>query len=145
MATGSSQNYSNHVRRDPAFHFFVLPVLTITLVGAIAHAVRRPGIHSVWWAILVAAIIVLAFKCRLYALKVQDRLIRLEERLRLATVLPDPLRARIGELTLSQLIGLRFASDVELANLVSRALNEGLSGKQIKQAVQLWRPDEFRV
>jgi hypothetical protein len=145
MAKGSSQNYANHVRHDPAIHFFVLPVAVLALVGAIVHAVRHPNAYSVWWVFPVAAGLVLVFKCRLYALKVQDRVIRLEERLRLANVLPDPLRARIGELTEGQLIGLRFASDGELAELVSRALDEKLSGDQIKKAVKQWRPDEWRV
>jgi hypothetical protein len=145
MADGAPQNFSNHTRHDPLFHLFILPVFAITLIATIVHLVRRPGLHSAWLVVFVVAAIVAIFKIRLYALKVQDRVIRLEERLRLASLLDDALRPRIAEFTESQLIALRFASDVELPALAARALNEKLSASDIKKAVQQWRPDYWRV
>ncbi len=85
------------------------------------------------------------FKVRLYSLKVQDRVIRLEERLRLTQLSQEPLRSRIPELTVGQLCALRFASDAEVAKLAERALNEKLSRADIKKAIQTWRPDYWRV
>ncbi len=141
----AEQNYSNHTRFDPLFHFFILPVFAISLVATIVHLVRRPGLHSAWMFVVMVAAVAAVFKIRLYALKVQDRVIRLEERLRLATLLDPTLRPRIPEFTESQLIALRFASDAELPALAARALNEKLSRDDIKKAVQQWRPDYWRV
>jgi hypothetical protein len=141
----ASQNLSNYTRYDPAFHFFVLPVVAISLIGAIVHLVRRPGLHSAWLVVVVIAVMVAVFKIRLYALKVQDRVIRLEERLRLASLLDPALRPGIAELTESQLIALRFASDGELPALAARALNEKLASAEIKKAIQQWRPDYWRI
>ena len=94
---------------------------------------------------IALAALVAVFKIRLYALRVQDRVIRLEERIRLASVLSEPLRSRIGGLTGAQLVALRFASDTELPSLVERALQEKLSRADIKKAVVNWRPDYSRI
>lgn len=145
MAGPVAQTFSNHTRYDPLFHFFILPVFAITLIVTIVHLVRRPGLHSAWMLVIMVAAVVALFKIRLYALKVQDRVIRLEERLRLARLLDESLRPRIGEFTESQLVGLRFASDAELPALAARALSEKLSRDEIKKAVQQWRPDNWRV
>jgi len=105
----------------------------------------RDNFHSFLLIVLAVAMLTLTFKVRLYALKVQDRIIRLEERLRLTQLLSEPLRSRIPELTEGQLCGLRFASDAEVPKLVERALNEKLKRKDIKQSIQNWRPDYWRV
>ncbi|MGO8719525.1 MAG: DUF6526 family protein [Acidobacteriaceae bacterium] len=145
MSEKKQQTYANHARIDPWYHYFLVPVLLITFGLAVAHLVRHPHFGSAWHVVLAFALIVLAVKARTYALKAQDRVIRLEERLRLATLLPEPLRGRIGELEMRQLIALRFASDAETPALVERTLTEKLTAKQIKQAIQNWRPDNFRV
>jgi hypothetical protein len=115
------------------------------LIAAIVHVVMYPN----WWGAVaifgVLWLIVLMFKVRLYALKVQDRVIRLEERLRLQTILSEPLRARVGELNEGQLIALRFASDSEAAGLVEKTLAGKLDRKAIKESVQQWRADNWRV
>jgi len=89
----------------------------------------RDHVHAFLLILLALAFLVLASKVRFYALKVQDRVIRLEERLRLTQLLPEPLRSRIPELTEGQLCGLRFASDAEVAKLAERALNESCPGR----------------
>ena len=146
------QTYANHTRFDPPFHFFLLPVFAVGLVMSLIHffyhlheSDRRANIHSFLLIVLAVAMLTLVFKVRLYSLKVQDRIIRLEERLRLTQLLSDPLRSRIPELTEGQLVGLRFASDAEVPKLVERALNEKLKRKDIKKSIQNWRPDYWRV
>jgi hypothetical protein len=95
--------------------------------------------------VVAVALAVVIVKLRNYPLRVQDRVIRLEERLRLASLLPEPLRSRIPELTEGQLVALRFASDAEVAKLAERALSEKLSPADIKKSIQTWRPDYWRV
>jgi heme/copper-type cytochrome/quinol oxidase subunit 4 len=152
MAETKPQNYANHTRFDPLFHFFIGPVFILGVILSLIHffAHLREGdfhdhFHAALIVLLAIALLVVVFKERLYALKVQDRVIRLEERLRLTQLLSEPLRSRIPELTEDQLIGLRFASDAEVSGLVERALNEKLDRKAIKKAIQNWRPDYWRV
>ena len=152
MAEKKPQTFANHTRFDPWFHFFLLPVFGLLLILSIIHFIAhitegglRDQFHAVLLIVLALAFLVAVFKIRLYSLKVQDRVIRLEERLRLASLLPEPLRSRIPELTEGQLVALRFASDAELPKLVERALSEKLSPADIKKAIQSWRPDYWRV
>ena len=145
MAETVPQNFSNHARLDPPFHFFIVPVFAISLVIVIVDLVRHPGLRSAWLAVFMLAAATAVVKMRLYALKVQDRVVRLEEGQRLALLLDEPLRDRIGEFSESQLIGLRFASDAELPALAARTLSEKLSRADIKKAVGQWRPDRWRV
>jgi hypothetical protein len=145
MAEKKPQTFANHARYDPLFHFFVLPVFVLSTLAAIVLFLWHPTLHSAWRFVLLAAGTVAVFKIRLYALRVQDRVIRLEERLRLASLLPESSRSRIPELTEGQLLALRFASDGEVARLAERALAEKLSRAEIKKAIQTWRPDYWRV
>jgi len=152
MAESKPQNYANHTRFDPPFHFFLGPVCLLGIILSLVHFFYhlresdwRDNLHAFLLVVLAVALLVVVLKERLYALKVQDRVIRLEERLRLMQLLPEPLRSRIPELTEDQLCGIRFASDAEVPKLVERTLNEKLTRKQIKQSVQTWRPDYWRV
>lgn len=152
MAENQPQSYANHTRFDPWFHFFLGPVFILGVILALIHFFAHlshssfgENFHAFLLIVLALALLILTFKTRLYALKVQDRVIRLEERLRLMQILPEPQRARIPELTEDQLAGLRFASDAELPKLTERALNEKMSRKQIKQSIKDWRPDYWRV
>lgn len=145
MAEKKPQTFANHARLDPLFHFFVLPVFALSTLAAVVQFLWRPSLHSGWHFVLIAAATVAVFKVRLYALRVQDRVIRIEERLRLASLLPEPMRSRIPEFTEGQLIALRFASDAEVPNLADRALAEKLAPRDLKKAIQTWRPDYWRV
>jgi hypothetical protein len=145
MANTATQSLANHTRFDPPFHFFLLPLGLVAVILSVIRIIHRPTIASTLLLILAVGFVMIAAKTRGYSLKVQDRVIRLEERLRLAMLMPEAVRARIGELTESQLIALRFASDDELPGLAMRALNEGLTSKQIKKSIESWRGDYFRV
>jgi Family of unknown function (DUF6526) len=145
MAERSPQTFANHVRLDPPYHYFVLPVLAITWIVSVVFAVRHPGFVHVWIVIFNTALIVAVIRSRQYALKVQDRVIRLEERLRLATLLPDSQRSQIAKLNEGQFVALRFASDGETPALVEQILSANLAPADIKKAIKNWRPDYWRV
>ncbi|MFN0104396.1 MAG: DUF6526 family protein [Bryobacteraceae bacterium] len=141
----AEQNFKNHKRWDPPFHFFLMPVMLGTFLFSLKHAWAYPNGITLWLVLLTVGMFVWLVKTRLYALGVQDRLIRLEERLRMERLLPPDLAARFDELTVSQVAGLRFASDGELADLFRRTLEERLKPKQIKAAIREWRPDHTRI
>lgn len=139
------QTLANHAKFDPAFHFFLIPIMAINVIVVAVQLYHFPGILGTWLLLISLALLVMTERMRNYATHLQDRIIRLEEHLRLTAILPENLRVRIGELTDSQIVGLRFASDAELSALVQRALDEKLSRSDIKKAIQDWRPDYSRV
>jgi hypothetical protein len=126
-----------------------MPLLLLLLVGSIVHAVQHPHLAGFLLVFLIIAVVLAGLKTRMYALRVQDRLIRLEERLRLAALLPPELHPElhpgIAALSIPQLVALRFASDAELPSLAARAMSEALTPQQIKATIVTWRADEFRV
>jgi len=147
MANQKPQNLQNHVRLVPPFHMFVLPVLFLNAGWTIYHIVKTGiSFESVLGVLMAFALITLATFARLFALTVQDRVIRLEMRMRLAEVLPVDLRPRIPEFTVAQLVSLRFASDAELPGLARKVLDEKMSDrKAIKQLIKNWQGDYLRA
>ena len=145
MAEKIPQTLSNHVRLHPPFHFFLIPSSLLLLILTIVNVIRHASELEAWILLLIGIMMPVAILLiRLNALRVQDRVIRLEERLRLKSILAEPLHSRIGELTEQQLVALRFASDSEAPGLVERAL-KGMPAADIKKAVVTWRADVFRV
>jgi uncharacterized membrane protein len=142
------QSFQNHARFDPPFHFFLAPLSLLNIIFAICATVHAWPVHNclyLWWIVMSIVLFVLTGIMRMYALKNQDRLIRLEEQLRLADLLPEDQLGLIEALTIDQFVGLRFASDAEVASLAQRAVAENLDRKQIKQAITNWRPDNHRI
>jgi hypothetical protein len=140
------QTYKSHARFFPLFHFFVAPVLLINLLNAIRHLYYYQSRALVWELVVAAALVGLALAARQMALTVQDRVIRLEMRVRMNQVLPADLCARFDQLTRQQLVALRFASDAELGELVREVLEGKLqTQKAIKQRVRQWTPDYLRA
>lgn len=141
-----AQSYPSHRRWHPIFHFFAVPILAINIIVKIVQAVRVPSLETAWEVIIAIVLLVTVVLARWYALKVQNRLIRLEERLRLQRCLPEDLRSRIDELRTSQLIALRFCADDELPELTRAILTGELRDrKAIKQRIRNWRADWLRV
>ena len=140
------QNYSNHARYFPLFHFVVIPILTLNLLWRIFRFYQLMNLDSAWNIFLALALILLAIAARLQSLRAQDRAIRIEEQLRYKKLLSPELAARSAELKIGQIIALRFASDEELPELMDRTLKgEFEKNKEIKQAVKHWRADHLRV
>ncbi len=140
------QSYANHRRIFPLYHLFALPVLTLNVVVALAEFIDAPSPRSIWWVVVAAALVAGLLTTRASALIVQNRLVGLEMRLRLTAILPGELRSRIGDLTLRQIIGLRFASDAEMPELVRRCIAGELStADDVKRQIRDWRPDVVRA
>jgi len=145
MADGV-QSYQKHARWLPGFHFFVIPVLLVNLLNEMRHVWMEPSRHFAFQVVFAAALLTAAFLSRIQALTVQDRVIRLEMRLRLRGILPPDLQPNIDTLTHRQLVALRFASDAEMADLVRDVLAGKLgSGKEIKMRVRNWQSDWLRA
>ncbi len=146
MAEPTPQTYQNHARWVPAYHFLALPILLLNLVWSLYRLVASFSLETVVGLLLAVAIVLGVLFARTFALAAQDRIIRLEERLRMQALLPDELKPRIDEFTTGQLIALRFAGDAELPGLARRVLDEKITEqKPIKEAIEVWRPDYQRV
>ncbi len=146
MAQEAAQNFQNHWRWVPPFHYFALPVLAINIIWSLVAAVRNFSADSAWGVLVATALAVAVVHGRLFALTAQDRVIRLEMRLRMEKLLPADLKPRINDFTPAQLISLRFASDEELPELARKVLNEKLTDRKvIKQMIKNWQPDYLRV
>jgi hypothetical protein len=146
MAEKVPQTYQNHTRRLPIFHFVVLPLLLLYFIGTLYAAISTKGLIEHLDLMLSVALILLALSARRMAVTVQDRVIRLEERLRMRSLLPADLQPRIEEFTLPQLIALRFASDEELPALAREVLDKHIEDQNvIKQKVTRWRGDYLRA
>lgn len=142
----TTQSYENHTRMVPLFHYVAFGILMINLGWSGRALFRDLSVDNGVTFLLAVGLILVAWFVRAFPLGVQDRVIRLEERLRLERLLPGDLKARIGDFTTNQLVGLRFASDEELPGLARRVLDEGISDrKTIKQAVKNWRADHQRI
>jgi hypothetical protein len=141
-----TQTFATHRRFIPAWHFFALPVLVANVFVLAARFWGDPRLVNGWAVIVAIAVTTGIYISRSMPLRAQDRIIRLEERIRLERVLPSDMRGRIGNLTAEQLIGLRFAPDDEVPELTRRALNGELNTRaDINRAIRNWRPDNMRV
>jgi Family of unknown function (DUF6526) len=145
MSDSSPQSFKNHGRLDPPYHFVLATTLAVNLFIVLSYTWHHLGYFTEWMVILSLAAFIPVIKLRAYPLKVQDRIIRLEERLRLQALAPAEWHAQIYRLSEDQLIGLRFASDEEVVALAKEALEKNLNRKQIKERIKTWRPDDWRI
>lgn len=147
MANEKPQSLQNHTRLVAPFHMFVLPVFLLNAGWSIYNVVKAGiSIESLLGVLMAFALITLALFARVFALTVQDRVIRLEMRLRLAEILPMDLRPRISEFTVAQLVSMRFAGDAELPGIARKVLDDKMNDrKAIKQMVKNWQPDYLRA
>lgn len=142
----TAQNYKNHVKFVPVFHFVLLPFLLLNFLAMGYHFYQQPDMFHGWSVLMGLALIMIPLFGRMFALKAQDRVIRLEERLRMRELLPADLKARINEFTPEQLIALRFASDAELPELAATVLRDNIQKRDpIKKMIKHWRADNLRV
>jgi hypothetical protein len=141
-----TQNYANHARLSPPYHYFVLPVTLVHVLVSLWSAWQTPSVGTVWAVVVAVALAMLVVYARVMVLTVQDRIIRLEMQLRLRTLLPADLQKRIPDLTPRQLVALRFAGDAELPGLVRDVLGGALgTPKEIKLRINDWQGDFLRA
>ncbi len=145
MSKSEPQHLKNHARFDPPYHFVLIFVFLANLIISIVYVVKHPGFYPAWYVVLSVAAILALLKMRMYPVKVQDRIIRLEERLRLQALAPSEWHTQIYRLSEDQLIALRFAADDEVVELAKQALEHNLTRKQIKERIKDWRGDYWRV
>ena len=146
MAEKMPQTFENHAKLVPLFHYVALPVFLINILLALYRMVTAFSLETAWGVALAVGLMLVALFARVFALGAQDRVIRLEERLRMHGLFPDELKPRIDDLTMEQLVALRFASDAELPSLTRKVLDEGVADrKTIKQMVVTWRADYQRL
>ena len=149
MAKKEPQTYENHAKFVPLYHFALFGFLVINLLWAcwvVYRDVTTQPVDAIMTLLTAVALILITFYARIFPLRAQDRVIRLEERLRLHELLPEDLRARIGELRRQQFIALRFASDEEIPELVRDVLDNNIrKGSEIKKRIKTWRPDYHRL
>lgn len=145
-ASSKTQNYRNHAKLVPMFHYFVLPVLLVNTVWAGWQAAQAPSAGSVIALLVAVALMATALFARVFALKAQDRVIRLEMRLRMRELLPADLQPRITDFSIDQMVALRFAPDGELPALAATVLRDDLQDRKvIKQMITAWLADHARV
>lgn len=146
MSEKTTQNYKNHPRFVPMYHFVAGLLVIVNLVWAIYKVIADFSWDRMIYALLAVTIFILGFYMRTFALAVQDRVIRLEERLRFARLFPDDLQSSVNDFTIDQYIGLRFASDEELPDLARKVKEENIINREdIKKLVKNWRADYQRV
>ena len=145
MSEKSPQSYANHAKWVPLFHYVAVPLLLLNLVISLAGLLDGIRLETLNRAGVAVALVLVGLFSRVNALKAQDRVIRLEERLRMERLLPNDLKPRIDDVSTAQCVALRFASDEELQALTRLALDEKADQKTIKQAIKSWRADHQRV
>lgn len=142
----TSQTYQTHAKFVPLYHYVVLPLLLVNVLVMAYQAWRQPSLLAGWTIVIAATVLGVALFARVFALKAQDRIIRLEERLRLQARLPPDLQAHISDFSTDQLIALRFASDAELPALAATVRRDNIQPRDaIKKLVRDWRADNDRL
>lgn len=142
----ATQSYQSHAKFVPLYHFVTLPILLVNVLFMGWNVVSGPSAMSAWALLMAIALFLAALFGRVFALKVQDRVIRLEERLRLRELLPGDLKGRVNDFTPEQLIAIRFASDAEVAELAALVLRENPTKRDaVKKLIKQWRADDVRA